>query len=81
MNVSLTPVLEDYIKGKVDSGLYRSSSEVIREGLRALQEKEVDSKIAIGLAQAQAGLGVSLDSNYAQDLKSRIAKRVESKQN
>ena len=81
MNVSLTPALEDYVKAKVDSGLYRSSSEVIREGLRALQEKEVDNKITIGLAQAEARLGIPLDSSYGQDLKNRVAKRVESEQN
>lgn len=80
MNISLTPVLEDYIKDKVDSGLYRSSSEVVREGLRALQEKEIDSRITIGLAQSHADMGTPLDSNYAQNLKSRIAKRREAEQ-
>ena len=40
MNVSLTPELEEYIAGKVASGLYHSSSEVIREGLRLLKEQD-----------------------------------------
>ncbi len=36
MNVSLTPILEDYIRQKVASGLYNNASEVIREALRLL---------------------------------------------
>lgn len=36
MNVSLTPELEKFVQGKVESGLYHSASEVIREGLRLL---------------------------------------------
>lgn len=40
MNVSLTPQLESYIKQKVSSGMYNSVSEVVREGLRLLEEKD-----------------------------------------
>lgn len=40
MNVSLSAPLEAYVNQKVDSGLYNSASEVIREALRLLQEKE-----------------------------------------
>jgi antitoxin ParD1/3/4 len=40
MNVSLTPELEQYVIGKVQSGMYNTASEVIREGLRLLKEKE-----------------------------------------
>ena len=38
MNISLTPKLK-YVDGKVQSGMYHSASEVIREGLRLLKEK------------------------------------------
>lgn len=37
MNISLTPELEKFIQEKVTSGLYTSSSEVIRESLRLLR--------------------------------------------
>src|SRR5882757_1863870 len=40
MNISLTPKLETYIKEKVASGLYNNASEVIREALRVLLERE-----------------------------------------
>jgi antitoxin ParD1/3/4 len=44
MNVSLTPKLESFVKAKVKTGDYNNASEVIREALRALQERESDRK-------------------------------------
>ena len=43
MNVSLTSELEKYVRRKVASGLYNNASEVIREALRALWEREGES--------------------------------------
>ena len=40
MNVSLTPQLERFVQSKVKSGRYSSSSEVVREALRLLEEHE-----------------------------------------
>ena len=60
MNVSLTPELEQFVQGKVESGLYNNASEVIRESLRLLKEHdEVRLKwrdqIERGWLQAQGG--------------------------
>ena len=38
MNVSLTPELERLVNEKVESGLYQTASEVVREALRLLLE-------------------------------------------
>jgi uncharacterized protein len=40
MNVSLTVELEKYVRRKVASGLYNNASEVVREALRLLVERE-----------------------------------------
>jgi uncharacterized protein len=40
MNVSLTAELERYVRRKVATGLYNNASEVIREALRLLIERE-----------------------------------------
>ncbi len=40
MNVSLTPQLEEFVSGKVQSGRYNSASEVVREALRLLEEHD-----------------------------------------
>jgi antitoxin ParD1/3/4 len=40
MHVSLTPHLDEYVRKKVESGLYSSSSEVVREALRLMEEQD-----------------------------------------
>ena len=64
MNVSLTPELEDFIQERVKSGRYHSASEVVREALRLLEDRdevrrlrldEMRKKIAAGLASLDRG--------------------------
>jgi antitoxin ParD1/3/4 len=40
LNVSLTEELVSYVKSKVQSGRYTSSSEVVREALRIMEKQE-----------------------------------------
>lgn len=40
MNVSLPPDMERFVRAQVDTGRYRSASEVVRDGLRLLEEAE-----------------------------------------
>lgn len=40
MNVSLTPQLETMIRRKVESGLYQDASEVVRDALRQMEERD-----------------------------------------
>lgn len=64
MNVSLTPELEKWVQSKVETGLYSSSSEVIRDALRTLHQFEdqklkrieaLKSEIQIGVEQLKSG--------------------------
>lgn len=70
MNVSLTPELEKLIHRKVETGLDLSASEVVREALRLLEERdriqalrfdEVRQEIQIGIDQADRGEVAPLD--------------------
>jgi len=45
MNVSLTPTLENYVREKVETGLYNNASEVMLEALRLLRDKERKSQL------------------------------------
>jgi antitoxin ParD1/3/4 len=47
MNVSLTPELEKFVETQVASGRYQSASELFREGLRLLQEREAERQAAL----------------------------------
>jgi antitoxin ParD1/3/4 len=60
MNISLTPELENYLKQKVQTGMYHSSSEVVREALRLLEEK--DSLREIKLQKLRAEIQKGIDS-------------------
>ena len=40
LSVSLTSQLKTYVREKVESGQFESASEVIRQGLRTMQEQE-----------------------------------------
>jgi antitoxin ParD1/3/4 len=55
MNVSLTPELEKFVSAKVQSGRYNSSSEVVREALRLLEEH--DSARSAQIAEFNKELG------------------------
>ena len=66
MNISLTPQLEELVKRKVDSGLYVSASEVMREALRLLEER--DRLNAMRLEELRAEIQKGLDSGAATPL-------------
>ncbi len=66
MNISLTPELEAFVQQKVESGLYRSASEVVREGLRLLKERDI--LVQIKLEELRQELRAGLDSGPAQPL-------------
>jgi antitoxin ParD1/3/4 len=60
MNVSLTPELEKFVSAKVEAGRYNSASEVVREALRLLEER--DQNRAARLAEFNQELGRRLGS-------------------
>lgn len=68
MDVSVTPQIDDFVKQQVESGAYRSASEVVGAGLRLLIEqdrrnrlKELRAKVTVGLEQADRGEVAALD--------------------
>ena len=57
MNVSLTPELEELVNEKVRGGLYQTASEVVREALRLLKQRDDEARRAdqrAGLVPAPA---------------------------
>ena len=70
LNVSLTPELEKFVRDRVSIGRYISASEVVREGLRLLEDRERERdaaldalKIKLKRASAQADRGELLDGD------------------
>jgi antitoxin ParD1/3/4 len=57
MHISLTENLETMVKSKVKSGLYNNASEVIREALRMMHERDAAVKARYADFRHQAVLG------------------------
>ncbi len=60
ISADLGPLLERFVAKLVETGRYNSKSEVLREGIRLIQEREtrlsvLDQSLARGLADAEAG--------------------------
>jgi antitoxin ParD1/3/4 len=84
MNISLTKEFENYVSQKVESGMYNSASEVIRDGLRLMKERdelhqsrlaELRKDIAIGVDQADRGQVQPFNEEIAARVKARGRKR------
>ena len=61
MNVSLTPELEALVNEKVRSGLYHTASEVVREALRLLKQRDDAAR----RADQQAGVAAVVPARNA----------------
>ena len=77
ISADLGAQLEDFVAKLVESGRYRSKSEVLREGVRLVEEREkrlalLDAAIERGLADIEAGRTHSLE-----DVAAELAKRYD----
>jgi antitoxin ParD1/3/4 len=88
MNVSLTPELEQLVNKKVKTGMYQTASEVIREGLRLLRERDqrldaLRRDIRSGFVAVERGEFSDFDEGgihrLADRVKARGLKRLENK--
>jgi putative addiction module antidote protein, CC2985 family len=87
MNVNLGSAFDNFIANLLKTGLYQSQSEVVREGLRLLKEKEelknlrlaeLRKEIAIGSEQADRGEFVDGEKAFAE-IRRRSAGRKRAK--
>ena len=77
MNISLTPELERLVADKVNSGMYKTSSEVIREGLRLIKERDerlqsLRRDIRAGFEAVDRGEFTDYDESNVQGLAERV---------
>jgi antitoxin ParD1/3/4 len=82
MNVSLTPELEKIVAERVTSGRYASASEVIREALRLLEERDqlnqLREEVRRGLEQLDQGRHRPFDDQALARIKRQGRARVAS---
>ena len=80
MNVSLTPELERLVHEKVESGLHQTASEVVREALRLLKERDaardlLRADVQAGFDELARGGGRTYDRVAGRRLADRIKSR------
>ena len=80
MNISLTPELEQLVNDKVKTGLYQTASEVIREGLRLLRERDqrveaLRRDVRAGLEAVERGEFSEHDESNIKELADRVKAR------
>ena len=80
-SANLGEKLENYVSDLVKTGRYNSRSEVLREGVRLVEEREkrlvaLDAAIARGLADADAGRTYPIEEVEAR-LTSKYKKMAE----
>jgi antitoxin ParD1/3/4 len=80
MNISLTPELEQLVNDKVKTGMYHTASEVIREGLRLLRERDqrveaLRRDVRAGFEAVERGEFTDYDESNIKDLADRVKTR------
>ena len=74
-SVSLGEYFEDFVDAKVTQGRYKNASEVIRAGLRLLEEEENKIQILKNAIQEGIDSGIAEDFNpkkHLEGLKTRL---------
>jgi antitoxin ParD1/3/4 len=78
MNVSLTPELEQIINSKVQSGLYNSASEVVRDGIRLLQQRDEMREMKLEALRTEIQKGIDdLEAGRFRDGREAMAEKRE----
>ncbi|HVT87892.1 MAG TPA: type II toxin-antitoxin system ParD family antitoxin [Tepidisphaeraceae bacterium] len=81
INISLTPQLQQLMNEKLASGNYGSASELVRDGLRLIDQRdrllaieEMRAKIDAGWKQSEQGKGRDGERIFSQMRKQLVAK-------
>jgi len=80
MHIALTPALERIIDAKVASGRYETASEVVREALRLLRERDwirqqLRADVQAGVDQVSRGESRAYDKTSGRKLAEQIKSR------
>ncbi|MCC6945813.1 MAG: type II toxin-antitoxin system ParD family antitoxin [Thermomicrobiales bacterium] len=77
MNVSLTPQLEAMVRKKVESGRYASSSEVIRDALRIMEQEEAREQLRTELRKGTQAIEEGRTTTYTPQLLDALKEEAE----
>ena len=78
-NINLTPQMDSFVDEKIRTGQYANASEVLRAGLRALEQSELENEAR--LKALRSALQAGEDSGIAEgavieEIRERIRRRA-----
>ncbi len=79
MNVSLTSELDSWVHQKVKGGFYNSASEVVRESLRLLKEREQQKEILFASLKSELCLGIrQIETGHSEEFTGKTLSHIKS---
>ena len=78
-NINLTPQMDSFVDAKIRSGEYANASEVLRAGLRALEQAEREDLARLEALRSAVSAGEAsgiADGDVLGDVRERIRKRA-----
>ncbi|MHB1960659.1 MAG: type II toxin-antitoxin system ParD family antitoxin [Acidobacteriaceae bacterium] len=79
-NINLTPEMDRFVDAKIRSGQYANASEVLRAGLRAMEEDDKENKARLEALRTAVQSGIDsgmADGDVIERIRARIRRRAE----
>jgi antitoxin ParD1/3/4 len=78
-NVNLTPKMDKYVDARIRNGRYANASEVIRAGLRALEQGEKEDRARLEVIREAVAAGEEsgiADGDVLKEVRERMRRRA-----
>jgi antitoxin ParD1/3/4 len=78
-NINLTAQLDKFVDARIRSGKYANASEVLRAGLRALEQSEREDKAKVDALRAALDAGAAsgvADGDVMAEVRERVRRRA-----
>lgn len=79
-NINLTPEMDEFVDAKIQSGQYANASEVLRAGLRALEQDDKENQARLDALRAAVRAGIDsgvANGDVIEKIRTRIRRRAE----
>ena len=79
-NINLTEQLDRFVDKRIRGGQYANASEVVRAGLRALEQDEKEDKVKLEILNAALAAGEEsgvYEGNVFAEMEERITRRAQ----
>lgn len=78
MNINFAPIDEAFIKNKIEEGYYSNATELVRDAVRKLREKEpqINNALRAALKEGEMALSKGESDIYSPKLMAKIETRA-----